>query len=56
VARLLIAAAAAAALLLALTGPASAAPPEPWPAAADLRTTLAEAQRALVLCDPANAQ
>jgi high-affinity iron transporter len=55
VARTLIAAAAAAAFL-ALAGPAAAAPPEPWQAAADVRTTLAEAQRALVLGEPARAR
>jgi hypothetical protein len=54
VARLLITAAAAAFLVLA--GPASAASLEPWKAAADVRTTLAEAQRALVLGEPAKAR
>ncbi len=54
-ARLLITAAASAAFLV-LAGPASTAPPEPWKAAADVRTTLAEAQRALVLGEPAKAR
>ena len=54
-ARLLIGAATAAVFLV-LAGPASAAPPEPWKAAADVRTTLAEAQRALVLGEPAKAR
>ena len=54
-ARLLIGAATVAVFLL-LAGPASAAPPEPWKAAADIRTTLAEAQRALVLGEPKKAQ
>ena len=54
-ARLLIGAATAAVFLV-LAGPASAAPPEPWQAAADVRTTLAEAQRALVLGEPAKAR
>jgi high-affinity iron transporter len=55
VARLLIAAASAA-VLLALAAPATAAAPEPWQAAADVRTTLADAQRALVLGEPAKAE
>jgi high-affinity iron transporter len=53
--RLLILAAAAAAFL-ALSGPASAARQEPWQPAADLRTTLADAQRALVLGEPGEAR
>ena len=48
--------AATAAVLLALAGTAPAAPREPWQAAADVRTTLAEAQRALVLDEPAKAK
>ena len=48
--------AATAAVLLALAGTAPAAPREPWQAAADVRTTLAEAQRALVLGEPAKAK
>src|SRR5688572_26524261 len=48
--------AATAAVCLALAGAASAAPQEPWQAAADVRTTLAEAQRALVLDEPAKAK
>ncbi len=48
--------AAAVAAFLALAGPASGAPGEPWEAAADLRTTLAEAQRALVLAEPEKAR
>ncbi len=48
--------AATAALVLALAGPAQAAQREPWEAAADLRTTLAEAQRALVLGEPGQAK
>ena len=54
-ARLLITGAAAVAFLV-LAGPASTAPPEPWKVAADVRTTLAEAQRALVLGEPAKAR
>jgi high-affinity iron transporter len=46
---------AAVAALLALGGPAFGASQEPWKAAADVRTTLAEAQRALVLGEPARA-
>jgi high-affinity iron transporter len=49
-------AAAAAAALIALVWPASAASQEPWEAAADVRTALAEAQRALVLGQPARAR
>ena len=49
-------AAAAFAAFLALGGPASGAAQEPWKAAADVRTTLAEAQRALVLGEPAQAK
>jgi high-affinity iron transporter len=49
-------AAAAFAAFLALGGPAAGAAQEPWKAAADVRTTLAEAQRALVLGEPARAQ
>ena len=48
--------AATAAVCLALAGTASAAPQEPWQAAADVRTTLAEAQRALVLGEPDKAR
>jgi high-affinity iron transporter len=48
--------AAAVAALLALAGPARAAPKDPWQVAADVRTTLAEAQRALVLGEPGRAQ
>ncbi len=48
--------AATAAAFLALAGTATAAPQEPWQAAADVRTTLAEAQRALVLGEPAKAK
>ncbi|MGH3028119.1 MAG: hypothetical protein ACRDMW_06155, partial [Gaiellaceae bacterium] len=48
--------AASAAVFLALAGTASAAPQEPWQAAADVRTTLAEAQRALVLGEPDKAR
>ena len=48
--------AASAAVCLALAGTASAAPQEPWQAAADVRTTLAEAQRALVLGEPDKAR
>jgi high-affinity iron transporter len=48
--------AASAAVFLALTGTATAASQEPWEAAADVRTTLAEAQRALVLGEPAKAR
>jgi high-affinity iron transporter len=48
--------AAAVAAFMALAGPAAAAPQEPWEAAADLRTTLAEAQQALVLGEPALAK
>ena len=48
--------AASAAVLLTLTGIATAASHEPWEAAADLRTTLAEAQRALVLGEPEKAK
>jgi high-affinity iron transporter len=48
--------AATAAVCLALAGTASAAPQEPWQAAADVRTTLAEAQRALVLDEPDKAR
>jgi high-affinity iron transporter len=48
--------AATAVVLLALAGTAPAAPREPWQAAADVRTTLAEAQRALVLGEPAKAK
>ncbi len=51
---LIVAATAVAAL--ALAGVASAAAREPWEAAADVRTTLAEAQRALVLGEPARAK
>ena len=47
---------ATAAVALALAGVASAATREPWEAAADVRTTLAEAQRALVLGEPARAE
>ncbi len=47
---------ATAAVALALAGVASAATREPWEAAADVRTTLAEAQRALVLGEPARAK
>ena len=54
-ARLLITGAAAVAFLV-LAGPASTAPPEPWKVAADVRTTLAEVQRALVLGEPAKAR
>jgi high-affinity iron transporter len=53
-ARALVGAAALVAFL-ALAGPASAAPRAPWEAAADVRTTLAEAQRALVLGEPGKA-
>jgi high-affinity iron transporter len=48
--------AAIAAVLLALAAPASAARQAPWQAAADVRTTLAAAQRALVLGEPARAR
>lgn len=48
--------AATAAVFLALTGTATAAAQEPWEAAADVRTTLAEAQRALVLGEPDKAK
>ena len=48
--------AASAAVFLALTGTATAASQEPWEAAADVRTTLAEAQRALVLGEPEKAK
>ena len=48
--------AATAAVCLALTGTAPAASQEPWQAAADVRTTLAEAQRALVLGEPEKAR
>src|SRR5262245_58571946 len=48
--------AATAAVFLALTGTAPAAPQEPWQAAADVRTTLAEAQRALGPDWPAKAR
>jgi high-affinity iron transporter len=48
--------AATAAVFLALAGTAPAAPQEPWQAAADVRTTLAEAQRALVLDEPVKAK
>jgi high-affinity iron transporter len=48
--------AAAAAAFLALGGTAAGASQEPWKAAADVRTRLAEAQRALVLGEPARAK
>src|SRR5262245_14336004 len=48
--------AAASVVFLALPGSASAASTEPWEAAADARTTLAGAQRALVLGEPATAR
>jgi high-affinity iron transporter len=49
-------AAASAAVFLALSSFASAASPEPWETSADVRTRLAEAQRALVLGEPAAAR
>jgi high-affinity iron transporter len=47
---------AACGVLLALASPVAAASPEPWETAADVRTTLAGAQRALVLGEPATAR